>query len=80
MPEEAGQERTEQATPRRRREARERGQVARSHEVNSAAVLLGGLALLFVSAPSVCRGIADALRYALGEWALCSRTSNYCPP
>ncbi len=34
-------ERTEAATPRRRQEARDRGQVARSVEVNSALILLG---------------------------------------
>jgi len=41
-------ERTESATPRRRQEARERGQVARSPEVNSALVLLGAFGALAV--------------------------------
>jgi len=67
LPEDAAQEKTEQATPRRRHEARERGQVARSHEVNSVAVLLGGVVLLFMAAPAAYRGITDALRYALGD-------------
>lgn len=38
----AGQERSEAATPRRRQEARRRGQTARSAEINSAAGLLAG--------------------------------------
>jgi flagellar biosynthetic protein FlhB len=44
------QERTEQATPKRREDARKKGQVARSMELNSVAVLFFGLmALLFFS-------------------------------
>ncbi len=37
---ETGQERTEEATPKRRREAREKGQVARSRELNTMTVLM----------------------------------------
>lgn len=37
-----GQEKTERATPRRQQKARQEGQVARSMEANSAAVLLAG--------------------------------------
>ena len=46
MAEESFQEKTEQATPKRREESRRKGQVARSQELNSAALLLtamGGL-------------------------------------
>ncbi len=66
MPDESGEERTEDATPRRRQEQRERGQVARSVEVNNVAVLLGGLALLYMAAPLTYRGLAGLMRYALG--------------
>ena len=45
MPEDVG-ERTEEATPRRRQEARERGHVPRSTDLSSALVLLGGLIML----------------------------------
>jgi len=41
------QGRTEQATARHKKEAREKGQVAVSREVPTAAVLLGGIALLY---------------------------------
>lgn len=49
MAEDSGQERTEQATPRRKQQARERGQVAQSRELNSMLMLLfsGGAAMLF---------------------------------
>ncbi len=47
MAEESFQERTEQATPKRRQEAREKGQVAKSRELASVAVLLSGLFTLY---------------------------------
>lgn len=46
MPEQSYQEKTEPASPRRRREAREKGNIARSTEVNSAIVLLAGIMAL----------------------------------
>lgn len=46
MAEESFQEKTEQATPRRREEARRKGQVARSTELSSVAILAAGLLIL----------------------------------
>ena len=49
MAADSGQERTEQATPKRLREAREKGQVPRSKELNSMALLMaaaGGLLVM----------------------------------
>jgi flagellar biosynthetic protein FlhB len=43
MAEESFQEKTEQATPKRRDDAREKGQVARSSELSSVAILMAGL-------------------------------------
>ena len=40
MAEESFQEKTEKATPKRRQEAREKGNIPRSIEVNSAVILL----------------------------------------
>jgi flagellar biosynthesis protein FlhB len=48
MADESHGDRTEQATPRRRDEARKKGQVAKSREIPSALVLLAGLSVLFV--------------------------------
>jgi flagellar biosynthetic protein FlhB len=51
---ERDEERTEPATPRRREEARERGQVARSADLSSAVILLAAaLALRFMGRPLV---------------------------
>src|SRR3569833_835836 len=49
MAQEGGQERTEEATPKRLREAREKGQVARSRELTSFIMMMAtGGALLFL--------------------------------
>jgi flagellar biosynthetic protein FlhB len=40
MPENTGQERTEQATPKRKQEARKKGQVAQSKEISSVMILM----------------------------------------
>ena len=47
MAEKDGQERTEEPTEKKKRESRQKGQVARSRELNSAALMIvGGLAFL----------------------------------
>jgi flagellar biosynthetic protein FlhB len=51
MPEESLQEKTEPATQHRREEARRRGQVARSPELNSFAVVFFGMVFLFFAGP-----------------------------
>ncbi|WP_283131258.1 flagellar biosynthesis protein FlhB [Enterovibrio norvegicus] len=57
MAENDGQERTEDATPRRREQAREKGQVPRSRELASVAVLvLGSVALMWFGG-----GLGEAL-------------------
>lgn len=48
MAEESFQEKSEQATPRKREESRRKGQVARSQELNSAVVLLAALSGLYM--------------------------------
>lgn len=66
MAEDRDEDRTEPATPRRRQEARERGQVVRSGELSTAAVLLAAaLALRFVGRPLV-GGILASAAAALG--------------
>ncbi|MFM7786548.1 MAG: EscU/YscU/HrcU family type III secretion system export apparatus switch protein, partial [Gammaproteobacteria bacterium] len=55
--EETGQERTEEATPRRLERAREEGQIPRSRELNTAAVLLSGALAMLIFGP----GIADRM-------------------
>jgi len=47
MPEQGFQEKTERATPKRRQESRKKGQVGKSRELSSIAVLCAGAAYLF---------------------------------
>lgn len=61
-----GGSRTEQPTPRRLREARRRGDVARSAELTGAAAFLGGLAALAVAGPGAAGELARLVRGALG--------------
>jgi flagellar biosynthetic protein FlhB len=67
--EEREEDRTEPATPRRRQEARERGQVARSADLSSAAVLLAAvLALRFGGRPLI-EGLFASTSTVLGGLA-----------
>ena len=55
-------EKTEKATPKKRREARERGQVARSTDLQGAVVLLVGVIALGATGPAMVQRMADVLR------------------
>ena len=52
-------ERTESATPKRRQEAREKGQVLKSVEVNTAALLVAGAAFLQWGMPTMSASLMD---------------------
>jgi flagellar biosynthetic protein FlhB len=58
-------ERTEKATPKKRDEARKKGQVARSMDLNGAVVLLASLLALSAFAPAMFHRMADASRELL---------------
>jgi flagellar biosynthetic protein FlhB len=55
-------ERTEKATPKKRQEARKKGQVARSAELNGATSLMAGLLALGSFGPSIAQRCGDAMR------------------
>lgn len=56
------QERTEQATPKRLQQAREKGQVPRSRELSTTALLFAAAAGLFSVGPNIVQGFADLMR------------------
>lgn len=58
-------DRTEAPTPRRRTEARERGQVARSTDLSSAILLLGGILVLRGVGPRLMAALEEAMRQHL---------------
>ena len=61
----SGGDRTEKATPKKRDEARKKGQVARSMDLNGAVVLLAALFALSAFAPKMLHRISDATRELL---------------
>lgn len=63
MADQSAQDKTEQPTARRREDARDKGQVARSQDLNSVAVLLGGLIVLKFFGPRAVKGLADFTIY-----------------
>src|SRR3954453_2498524 len=62
---ESGQERTEQATPKRLEEARKRGQVPRSTELSTAAVTIAAAAAIYTLGRGSAGQLADLLHDAL---------------
>ncbi len=62
MAEDSGQERTEQPTPRRKQQARDKGQVARSRELNTMLMMLvAGISLLALG-PALVTTLANLFR------------------
>jgi flagellar biosynthetic protein FlhB len=62
-------DKTERATPKKREEARRRGQVAKSTDLNGAIVLIAGLLALSLLAPHTVGVAEDALRSGLANVA-----------
>jgi len=60
---ESGQERTEEATAKRLEKAREEGQVARSRELNTLLILLGGVGGLIVYGGGIAQFLLDDMRH-----------------
>jgi flagellar biosynthetic protein FlhB len=61
------QERTEQASPRRREEAQKKGQVAKSPEVASAAILLACTVFFYFGSGGMVERLMDLTRWTLQE-------------
>jgi flagellar biosynthesis protein FlhB len=57
-----GGDKTEKPTPKRREEARKKGQVAKSQDLNGAFVLIGGLIALTMWGPHVLEKLAESMR------------------
>lgn len=62
MAEEGGQERTERATPKRREDARKKGQVPRSRELNTTFMMIGAALMVFTFGGHFIAALADMLR------------------
>jgi flagellar biosynthetic protein FlhB len=67
MAEENVQDRTEKATPRRRRKSRQEGKVARSVELNSAVILCLGLTVIYMMGPLLAGQMRQFMSYIFTE-------------
>lgn len=67
MAEDSFQEKTEKATPRRREKAREKGQVARSMDLNAAGIILLGFTSLFILGPQMVSQTKELMRYSMAH-------------
>ncbi|MGQ0700088.1 MAG: flagellar biosynthesis protein FlhB [Panacagrimonas sp.] len=65
MSDNSSQDKTERATPKRQREAREKGQLARSRELTTAVLIAGGVAVLLAQGGSMMAQAVGLLRDAL---------------
>lgn len=63
MAEDSGQERTEEPTAKRQKESREKGQVARSKELNTLAVVMGAAVGLLMLGPRLAQRLMDLMVY-----------------
>jgi flagellar biosynthetic protein FlhB len=72
MAEASFEERTEQATPRRRQEAKNKGQIARSKEIPSVLVLLGGMTVLLFFGAAMTLQLSHLMAQWLGRMATVS--------
>jgi flagellar biosynthetic protein FlhB len=72
MAEASFEERTEQATPRRRQEAKKKGQIARSKEIPSVLILLGGMGILLVFGTAMTFQLSNLMVQWLGRMATVS--------
>jgi len=71
------QERTEQATPKRLEEARKKGQIARSKELNMAAIMIAGSTVLFAGGPRLGEFFVDLMSRRLSFDAAWLRHPDY---
>lgn len=74
-----GQEKTEPATPRKRQQAREQGNVPRSQDLNTTLMLVAGVAAFYLFAGYFYGNIAGNIRYFLDNSAQYDITPDSAP-
>lgn len=71
------QEKTEEATPKRRAEAREKGQVAKSSEINSAVIILFAFFTLKIVGPYIYEELIGLFRIVYSQFSTADFTINF---
>ena len=72
----AREDRTEKATPKHRKRAREKGQVARSPDLSGSLVLIAGLLVVSITAPAIAQAGAASFREILADIAHPSKATS----
>jgi flagellar biosynthetic protein FlhB len=75
-----GQEKTEPASGKRLNEARSRGQVAKSHDVTTAAIMLLGGMIIFLYGGALFSGIQDFMRFTFHNSTTIALTPDSTAP
>ncbi len=68
MPENAGQEKTEKATPKRKEEARKKGQVAQSKEISSVMILMASMAFFYFAGSWMFWNLSEFITGSLSKY------------
>lgn len=71
------QEKTEEATPKRKEEARKKGQVAKSSEINSAFIILAAFFTLKVVGPYTYEELSGLFNFVYSQFSTADFTINY---
>lgn len=79
MPDQGAQEKTEQPTPKRKEDARKKGQVAKSMEVNTAFILLAGALMMLYTGPAMFNSFEDLGLEVFGHVSEFEITPNTLP-
>lgn len=69
-------ERREQATPKRREEARKKGHVAKSRDLSSAAIIMAGLGAFYLFSPAMINGFTELTKDLFSNSGSINLTSN----
>ena len=77
MADDSAGEKTEQATGKRREEARKQGQVAKSQEVNGAILLIVGMTILVLSSGHFTRVLGHHAAYLFSQGHILNTTNEY---
>ena len=71
MPQGEGQERTEKATPKRRQQARRKGQVAQSRELPSVLILLTAMGFFYFAGTWMFWNMSEVVSGIISNWTRC---------
>jgi flagellar biosynthesis protein FlhB len=72
-------EKTEKATPRKKQEARKKGQVAKSMDLSNALVLVAAFSILLILGSQISKKLYDLFQYGLSDLLLWNVTEESIP-